>query len=164
MRRLGMKILEIPEIIVCALRLRHLVVRLGLAGVDNVGELHGVLDEEDGDVVTDDIPVSLLGVELDGKSADIADRIGTASAAEYGRETDEDGRLTRGVCEDGGEGEVLGALEHAEGTECASASGMDNSLRNTLMIKAVDLQTSQSQPGGSQVERDKGGNVFFSWD
>jgi hypothetical protein len=50
----------VPEVVVRALALRHLVVRLGLDGVNKVGELDRVLDEEDGDVVADNVPVALV--------------------------------------------------------------------------------------------------------
>jgi hypothetical protein len=40
----------VPGIVVSGLRLRDFVVRFGLEGVDKIGELDRVLDEEDGDV------------------------------------------------------------------------------------------------------------------
>lgn len=96
---------EIPEVVVSCLCLRDLVVGLGLAGVDKIGELHGVLDEEDGDVVANNVPVALLGVEFDGKTSNISNRVSTASASEDGGEAEEDRRLAgcvrqhRGVCD-----------------------------------------------------------------
>lgn len=38
---------------------------LALLGVDKVGELDGITDEEDGSVVSDHIVVTFLSVELD---------------------------------------------------------------------------------------------------
>ena len=49
--------------------------RLGFDGMDNVGELDGVLDEEHGYVVTDDVPVPFIRVELDGKPTNVANRV-----------------------------------------------------------------------------------------
>jgi hypothetical protein len=46
-----MQILEVPEVVVCGLGLRYFVVRLWLAGVDDIWELNCVLDEEDGNIV-----------------------------------------------------------------------------------------------------------------
>jgi hypothetical protein len=43
--------------------------------MNEVGELDGVLDEEDRDVVADEIPVALLSVELDGKAPYIPRRV-----------------------------------------------------------------------------------------
>ena len=43
---------EVPEVVVCGLAGRYLVVRLRLDGVNKVGELHGILDEEHRNVVS----------------------------------------------------------------------------------------------------------------
>ena len=70
-------------------------VGLHLHGVDQVGELDGVLDEEDRDVVADQVPVAFLGVELDGEAAHVARRVDRARAAGDGREAREHRRLAR---------------------------------------------------------------------
>jgi predicted acyl esterase len=67
--------------------LRDLTIRLGLAGVDDIRKLHRVLDEENGNVVTNNVPVALLGVELDGETANITDGICRTTAAQYSRES-----------------------------------------------------------------------------
>ncbi|KAI9166472.1 LOW QUALITY PROTEIN: putative two component histidine kinase [Paramyrothecium foliicola] len=138
-RRLRVHELEVPEVVVRRLGLGHLVVRLGLAGVDDVRELHGVLDEEDGDVVADEVPVALLGVELDGEAAHVADRVGGPAAAEDGGEAHEDGRLAGRVGQDAGRGDVLGGLEEGELAKGAGAAGVDDSLWDALVVEAVDL-------------------------
>jgi len=92
-RGLGVVELKVPKVVVCRLGLGHLVVGLGLAGMNDIGELDGVLDEEDGDIVADNVPVALLRVELDSEAADIAYCVGAATAAEDGREANEDGCL-----------------------------------------------------------------------
>ena len=66
---------EVPERVVRARRLRISPVGLHLDGVNEVGKLDRVLDEEHGDVVADEVEVSLLGVELHGKPPDITRRI-----------------------------------------------------------------------------------------
>lgn len=58
-----------------ALTLWHLVMGLRLNGVDDVGEFNGVLNEEDRDVVADDIPVTLLRIELDGEASNVTDGV-----------------------------------------------------------------------------------------
>ena len=75
--------------------LREAAIGLLLCGVDQIGKFDGVLDEEDGDVVADQIPVAFLGVELDGEAADIAGDIGGALVAGDGGEAHEDGGLFR---------------------------------------------------------------------
>jgi hypothetical protein len=151
-RRLGVVELKVPEVVVGCLGLGNLVVRLGLAGVDDVGELDGILDEENGDVVGDNVPVALLRVELDGEPAHITDRVGTAAAAEDGREADEDGCLARRVGEDRGACDVFGALEEGEGAERAAPAGVDNALWNALMVEAVNL----GQDGQRDLWRSRG--------
>ena len=72
---LGLKAHVIPEIVVRRLALRHLIVRLRLDSMDKVGKLDTVLDEKHRNVVANDIPVSLRGIELGRKSAHIANRV-----------------------------------------------------------------------------------------
>ena len=70
-------------------------IRFGLGGMDDVGKLDGVLDEEDRDVVADQIPIAFLGVELDGKAAHVAGEIERAFRAGDGAEAHEDRRAFR---------------------------------------------------------------------
>lgn len=48
-------------------------------GVDEAREENRVTDEEDGRVVADDIPDTVIGVELDGESTRIASSVSTAT-------------------------------------------------------------------------------------
>ncbi len=77
---------EIPERVVRRGGLRHRVVRLGLQRVHEVRKLHRVLDEEHGDVVADQVPVALVGVELDREATDVARGVGRSALARDGRE------------------------------------------------------------------------------
>ena len=138
---LGVVKLEIPEVVVSRLGLGDLVVRLGLASVDDIRELDGVLDEEDGDVVANEIPVTLLCVELGGETTDITNSVGTAPAAEDGREAHKDGGLARGIGKDLGHCEVFGALVDSELAKGTAATGVDYSLGDSLVIEAHDLMT-----------------------
>ena len=114
-------------------------VRLRLDGVDQVGELDRVLDEEDRDVVADEVPVALLGVELHGEAADVAGQVGRALAAGDGREAHEGRRLLAGPLEQVGPGDVgerLVVLEVAVGPE---AAGVDDALGDALVVEVEDL-------------------------
>lgn len=53
---------KVPSRVVCGGSLRHLTVRAGLDSVDQIGELDGRLDEEDGDIVAHNIEIALVGV------------------------------------------------------------------------------------------------------
>ena len=90
---------EVPEIVVRGLRLREAAIGLLLGGVDQIGEFDRVLDEEHRDVVADEVPVALLGVELDREAAHVAGEIGRALVAGDGREADEGLRSARPAAE-----------------------------------------------------------------
>ena len=75
---LGHQRCEVPECVVRAGRLRHAVMRLGLDGVDQVGELDGILDKEHRNVVADQVVVAFSRVKLDRKAAYVTHRIGGA--------------------------------------------------------------------------------------
>ena len=85
----GVKLDEIPEIIVCRLRLRKVAVGLLLDRMNQIRKLDRVLDKEDRDIVTDDVPVTLPRVELDGETADIPRKIRRALVAGDRRKSDE---------------------------------------------------------------------------
>ena len=140
-------------------RLRHGEVRLGLGGVDEVGELHRVLDEEDRDVVADQIPVALVGVELHGEAAHVARRVGRAALAETVEK-----RTNTGVCLPASaksEARVyspsgLVALEVAVRRRAAR---VDDALGDALVVEVGDLlaedevleQRRPAQPGLQRV-------------
>lgn len=73
---------EVPEIVVGALSLGNLIVWLWFSGVNDIGELHCVLNEEDWNVVANNVPVAFLGVEFDGETTNISHRVGAAPASE----------------------------------------------------------------------------------
>ncbi|OQC60855.1 MAG: hypothetical protein BWX50_01675 [Euryarchaeota archaeon ADurb.Bin009] len=106
-----------PEVPVVG-RGAHVGVGVALDGTVEVGELVGVAYEEDGGVVPDQIPVSLLGVELHGKAADVALGIGRTAFAGDRREAHEDVGLLADIGEEPGPGEpgdVVGDGERTEG-------------------------------------------------
>jgi hypothetical protein len=114
--------LKIPEIVMCRLSLkevnssllrarrwsylRNLIVRLRLSSMDDIREFHCVLNEEDWDVVSDDIPVALLCVELDSKTTNITDGVGRATATQHRGEANKDRSFARSVCQDAGGGNI----------------------------------------------------------
>ena len=139
-RDLGHQRREVPERVVRGGGLRHREVRLRLRGVDQVRELHRVLDEEDRDVVADQVPVAFVGVELHREAADVARGVGRAALAEHRREADEDRRLLAGLGEDrrarvlASSGSI--ALEVAVRRR---AAGVHDALGDPLVIEVGDL-------------------------
>jgi hypothetical protein len=109
-----------------------------LLSVNKVGEFGGVTDEEDGGVIEDPIPVTLISSELDGEATGVASGIGRARFTTDSGETDccadslshrPQQRLRSDVTE------IMGDLEVTVST---STFGMDNSLRNALSVKVSE--------------------------
>ena len=75
MRGLRRESLEVPEIVVGRLSLRDFGLGLWFSGVDDIGEFDCILDEEHGNVISNEIPVSFTRVKLDSKTTDISNCI-----------------------------------------------------------------------------------------
>jgi hypothetical protein len=102
-------------------------------------QLRLALDEEDRDVVSDNIPVALLSIELDGESTNIPDSVCGTAATEHGGESEEDRGLARCVSEDTGRCDVGGRFEEGEFSEGTGATGVDYALGDTFVVEPVDL-------------------------
>ena len=130
---------EVPEIVVRRLRLRKGAVRLLLDGVNHVRKLDGVLDEEHRDVVADDVPVAFLGIELDGKAANVAREVERTLAAGDGGEPHKGRRPLTGALEQIGAGVFRQRLVVLEEAMRAVAARMHDALGNPLMVEMEDL-------------------------
>ena len=130
---------EVPEVVVRGLRLRKAAVRLLLGRVDQVGELDRVLDEEDRDVVADEVPVALLGVELDREAAHVARQVGRALVAGDRREAHERLGLLARPLEEVGAGHVAERLVGLEEAVRAEAAGVHDPLGDALVVEVEDL-------------------------
>ena len=84
---------EVPEAIVCRLGLWDLTVRLGLAGVNDVGELDAVLDEEDGHVIAHQVERAFVGVNFTAKP-----RVSRTVSAEPREPSTVENRTKTSVC------------------------------------------------------------------
>jgi hypothetical protein len=140
-RDLGHQRREVPEGVMGRRGLRHRKVRLRLRCVHEVGKLHRILDEEDGDVVTDEIPVALVRVELDGESTNVPGRIGRAAFAEHRREPHEHRRLLADFGEERGAGELGDRVGTFEDAVRRGAARVDDALGNPLVVEVRDLFT-----------------------
>ncbi len=130
---------EIPEGVVRRGRLREAAIRLHLHGMDQVGELHRVLDEEHRDVVADQVEVALVGIELHGEAAHVARRVDRAGAARHRREAREDLCPFARVLQERGLGQARHVLERLEVAVRGRAAGMDDALGNAFMVEMGDL-------------------------
>ena len=63
--------------------------RFGLDRMNQVRKLHGILYKKHRNIITDQIPITLLGIKLHCKSTYIAHGIGRATLSSHGRKPDE---------------------------------------------------------------------------
>lgn len=110
----------------------------GFAGVDDVGELDGVLDEEHRDVVTDQVEGAFLGVELRREATRVAHRVGRATRAEDRGEPDEHGCL-HVLRQEGGTRHFARGSVALEDPVGGGASRMHHSFRDSLVVEMRDL-------------------------
>ena len=119
--------------------LRKTAIGRRLDRVDQVGEFDRVLDEEDGNIVADQIPIAFLGIEFDRKAAHIASDIGRPLAAGDGGEAAEQGRLFTNPLEDIGARQFWNRFGQLEMAMHAIAAGVDDAFRNAFMVEVEDL-------------------------
>ena len=119
--------------------LRHRVVRLGLDCMNQVGELHRVLDEKHRDVVADQVVVTLPRIELDGKTAYVTHRIGRAALARHGREAHENGRLRGRILQEVRTGELRHRLVDLEVAVRRRPSCVHCALGNAFVVEVSNF-------------------------
>jgi hypothetical protein len=114
------------------------------SGLSDVRELDGVPDEEHPEVVADQVPVAVLGVELDGEAARVARRLGGVASTDHRREAHGDGGPLARLLEEPGTrvlarrlvANLAGRLEVAEGD---GAARVHDALGDALAIEVADL-------------------------
>ena len=107
--------------------------------MDEVGELVRIAHEKHRRVVADQIPVAFLGVELDGKAADVALGIGCTAFAGDGGEPGEQLGLLADLREDLGPRVPGDVVRDGEGTVGARAFGVHAPLGNHLAVEVGQL-------------------------
>jgi hypothetical protein len=105
---------------------------MSLLAMEEVWELHGVLDEEDWGVVANHVVVSFFGVELDGESTRISVAIVGSTLSSNGGESEEDWSSLANLAEEGCLGEAGDIFSDLQETMSASSLGMDDSLWESL--------------------------------
>ncbi len=158
----GMQRHEVPEVVVRGLRLREAAVGLLLRRVDQVGELDRVLDEEHRDVVADEVPVALLGVELHREAAHVAGQVGRTLVAGDGREAHEHRRALAGTLEQVGAGHVRRATRSSRSSRARRSRGRARRARGSARGRSG---RSSRGSGSPRAPRDRGrrrASVFWS--
>nr|GEU28579.1 hypothetical protein [Tanacetum cinerariifolium] len=133
--------------------------RIAFDHVVEVGELERIAEEEHGRVVAHDVPVALLGIELDGEAADVAFGIGRAALAGHGGKAHEDVGLLAHFRKQRG-ARVLGdVVGHRKGAVGARALGVHAALgdhfarevRQLFQVPHVLQQDGTARAGGLGV-------------
>ena len=120
-------------------RLRKAAVGLFFHGMGKVGKLDGILDEKYRDVIANEIPIPLLGVELHRKAAHVACKVGRAAiSGDCGKPYEHRGPLADFAEHKCGRqvAQAVGELEMAVRRQPAR---MDDTLGDALMVEVENL-------------------------
>src|SRR5712671_6117948 len=107
--------------------------------VVEVREAQRIAEKEDRSIVSDDVPISVLGVELESSPADIAFRIGCPAFPGDGRKAHEHRCLLSNLRKNGCLGVLCDVVRRRESSMRPPAFGMHPALRNDLTIKVCEL-------------------------
>ena len=121
------------------LRLWEAPVRGGFDGVDEIGKFDRVLDEEHRDVVTNQIPVALFGVEFGRKATHVTGQIEGPFVTRHGRETGECRGFLAHTLENVSGREVGDRLGQLEVPMHPVAARVNDTLWNALVIEVEHL-------------------------
>jgi len=108
-----------------------------LLSVNEVRELHRVAEEEDGSVVVNLVPVSVLGTKLDGETTRVTGGIGRSTLTSNSRESS-GADLGTDFGEELGAGEVRDVVSNFEGTVSSSSLSVNDTFGNTFAIKVCE--------------------------
>src|SRR6202007_2023626 len=96
-------------------------------------------EEKHRSIVSDDVPISLLGIELDSRPADIALGIRCPTFPSNSRKADKHRCLLSYLRKDCRLGVFRDVMSCRESSVCSPAFGMHPPLRNDLAIKMREL-------------------------
>ena len=116
-----------------------IAIRCALEGMNHIRELDGVPDEKDRQVVSYKIIVSILSVELNGKSAGVPHCISRATATGYGRKPYKYRCLFIRILKEFRLRISCHALVKLKVAVCPCSLGVDNPFRDALPIKMSHL-------------------------
>jgi hypothetical protein len=109
--------------------------RVTLLGVDEVRELRGVAEEEDGGVVGNHVPVAFVSPELDTEAARVAGQVRSTALAADGGETDTDGAFLIFGGEDVCHAKVVERIGCLVETVGSTTLGVNDTLGDTLAVE-----------------------------
>lgn len=99
--------------------------RVALLGVNEVGELGRVTNEEDWRIVENPVEIAFVCANFDSKAAGVTGRVCRATFSANCREPDSSTSLVANLFKEGGTSEISDVMGHFEVAVRASALGMD---------------------------------------
>ena len=155
--RFGHQPNEIPEGIVRRGCLWVAAVSLHLHAVHKVRKLHRILDEEHRYVVSYQVPIAALCVQLDGKPAYVARRVDRTCPTSHGGEAHEYRTGCASLLENRGFRQFRDCSGAFKNTVSARTARMNNALGDALMIKVKNLFAKDKilEQGGTSLSRSK---------
>ena len=130
-QRLGQQGPKIPVVFGAA----QIGARVAFDGMVQIRKLQRIAQEEHRRVIARQIPIALFGIELDGKTANIALGVGCAAFACHGRKAHEQIGLFAHLAKDFGAGVFGNIVRDRECAVSARAFGMHAAFRNHLAVK-----------------------------
>ena len=132
--------------------------RVSLLTMEEVWELHWVVDEKDWSIVSNHVVVAFFGVEFDGEPSWVSNGVGETSLTCDSGESKEQWCLLADSIQKVGFGPLRYILGDFEDSMGSSTLGVNNSLRNSLSVEVGKLVNKseilqQNRTSGSSSHR-----------
>jgi len=118
---------------------RHVGIWGTFESVHHIRELNSIPDEKDREIVSNQVVVAILRIELDSKTPGVSHCIRRAPPSGDGGKAHEHRGLFRRVLKECRLGLRLNAIVNLEVAMCSSPLGMDNPLGNAFPVKMSHL-------------------------
>src|SRR5690606_17009830 len=132
---------KVPEGVVRRSSLGHSVMGLRFYGMHQIRKLHRILNKKHRYVIANQIPVALVCIEFHGKTPNVPRGVLGAALTGYSGKTHKYRRAFARLSKNGGTGNFRKRLVALKIAMCSRTSGMNNTFRNTLMVKVRDFFT-----------------------
>lgn len=100
---------------------------------------HCILNEKHRNVVANNVPITLIGVEFYRKATHITNSVCRSTATKNSRKAEKDRRLAGCVGKHAGGGHVGSGFEEREFPKGTGATGVNYAFWDTFVVEAVDL-------------------------
>lgn len=112
---------------------------VGFEGMNHVRKLEAIADEEDREVVSHKVEVTLSSVEFHSETSGIPEGFRAATFVDNSGETDDERGLNSRGSEEIGTCEVRNVMRDFKETLCASSTSVDNTFGDPFPVKVCKL-------------------------